>query len=523
MKNPLVFKLQRLFLPVVLLSTALALVYSALNWLLVAKTGWIPLDEDVVDLWLPGALAWILVIVFVQPRMRFLKIHGTRGNLPYLYHFAAVAVIAVPVIMAQRYIWSVTGDVAHIENADLIGSSAPSKYYVADFTCMHLDRPATKSFVSRGRPNNPLNVNFYVLAPVCSTRGESIKKRVWIASHYHQLIDDSASKPAANAAYVEFMRDSVNAFNALDPKQFRYLESIGRNSDRRRYEKTLEEAGNHVTSPIILIPHSEPLERHSSERLAWAAGSFGIGAFIWLAMVLIPALDHRKIHANLEDGKQTKSAPVWPMFLLPRRGNYGLPILLVINIAVFVAMVLSGLGVVSFDRDDLLAWGANFRPAIHGVGVFRLISSQFVHSGMMHLVNNLYGLLFAGIFLTPLVNNWRLIACYLLCGLGGSIASVVVHPATVSVGASGSIFGLFGILLTMDLLGDARMAGARKFVLLNAALFVGLNLLIGAASTGIDNAAHVGGLITGVILGLVLFLSHRFQRAPVSSVPKAGD
>ncbi|HEY6620166.1 MAG TPA: rhomboid family intramembrane serine protease [Steroidobacteraceae bacterium] len=515
-QHPLIFKFRRIFLPVVLLSLVVALVYSALNWMLVAKTGWLPLDEEVVDFWLPGALAWILVIVLLQPRLRFLKLKDTQGNLPILYHIAALAVVAVPVILAQKYIRSVTGDITHIENADLIASSPMSKYYVVESICMHMDPPASKGFFTRGRPNAPLSVNIYVMAPVCSTRGQSDhEKRVWIASHYHRVISNSASKAEINSSYGGFVRDSVSEFNALDPAQFRFLESIGRNSDRRRYEKTLEEAAYSVASPIILIPHSEPFERRSGERLVWAAGSFGVGALIWLVMVLIPTLDRHKIPREPKATGAVKARDGWRALFLPRRSNYGLPVLLAINIAVFVAMVLSGLGVVSFDSDDLLAWGASFRPAIHGLGVFRLISSQFVHGGLIHLVNNLYGLIFAGIFLRPLVNNGRLIACYLLCGLAGSIASVLMHPATISMGASGSIFGLFGILLTMDALGDARMVAARKFILLNAGLFVGLNLLIGATSSGIDNAAHVGGLVTGVALGLVLFLAHRARQSRV--------
>lgn len=177
----------------------------------------------------------------------------------------------------------------------------------------------------------------------------------------------------------------------------------------------------------------------------------------------------------------------------------------------------------SFDRDELLAWGANYRPAIHGLGIFRLITSQFVHGGLVHLANNLYGLLFAGMFLTPVVVNGRLIACYLLCGLGGSIASVLAHPATVSVGASGAIFGLFGILLTLVLFGDTRLAKARKFIFINAGIFVGLNLLIGAATPAIDNAAHLGGLLTGALVGVALFvlnrMSHKSPRASPHEIP----
>src|SRR4051812_37156532 len=87
--------------------------------------------------------------------------------------------------------------------------------------------------------------------------------------------------------------------------------------------------------------------------------------------------------------------------LMPNNQWYALPVLLDINILVYVAMVISGLGVVSFDADDLLNWGANYRPALHGFGLLRLFSSQFVHGGVMHLANNLYGLLRAGIFLGP--------------------------------------------------------------------------------------------------------------------------
>jgi rhomboid protease GluP len=194
-------------------------------------------------------------------------------------------------------------------------------------------------------------------------------------------------------------------------------------------------------------------------------------------------------------------------FLIPRRDAYGLPILLELNILVFVVMLLTSTGAASFDTSQLLAWGANYRPSLHGLGLFRLISSQFIHASILHLLNNMYALIFAGIALAPITRKVGLIACYLLAGLGGSVASAVVHPATVSVGASGSIFGLFGVLLTLLALQDERVAQMRSFILVNVLIFVGLNLLLGSISTGIDNAAHLGGLATGVLLGLGFVLA----------------
>lgn len=517
------FKLRRLILPLLLLSFAFTIAYSLLNWLLVAKTGLIPLDEAVVDLWLPVALAWILVIILIQPRLRFLKIRDKRNNLPFLYHFVAVAVVAVPAILAQGYVNTATGDVTHVGNADRIATSPRTQFYVADSICMHLDKPASHGFAAlTGKGGNFLDFDFYVLAPICSTSAESSAPRqVWLGFKYHHSMSNSASDAEKNSVYDSFVRESLNAFNAEDPRRYKYLETLGRNFDRKRYEKTLQLADYRVTAPVILISHLEPFEQRTGDRLMWLLAAFTIGPLVWLIMVMIPSLDQTKIGSAAEptDPARPPPRPSVRGFFVPTRVFYGLPILIDTNIAVFLVMALAGLGVMSFDSDDLLAWGANYRPAIHGIGIFRLIGSQFVHGGLIHLVNNLYGLLFAGLFLTPVAINGRLIACYLLCGLGGSVASVMAHPATISVGASGAIFGLFGILLTLVLLGDARLAKARKFIFINAGIFVGLNLLIGAATPAIDNAAHLGGLLTGALLGVVLFVIHRFQSSGVASQP----
>ena len=517
-QEAIVFKLRHLGLPVVLLSLAFTLVYSFLNWLLVARSGWIPLDEDIVDLWLPGALAWILVIVLIQPRLRALKLKDKRGNLPILYHMAAVAVVAAPVVIAQGYVRTATGDLTHVDDADRIATSPSSKFYTADHVCMHLIRPVSKPFVTvSGRHNETLNFDLYVIAHICSNRGAYVhEERVWIGSHYHRNITNSMANSAKEEAFKSFVRESLDAFNAEDPEKYRFLENLGHNLDRKRFEKTLQEYAYNQPAPVILIGHTEAFEERTGSRLKWALIAFPCLSVVWLGLVMIPALDRS---AKGSESKQTPPGvstldSSWRNIVLPRRVNYGLPILIDINVIMFIVMAMSGLGVVSFDRDDLLAWGANFRPLIHGFGALRLVTSQFVHGGLIHLVGNLYGLLLAGLFLIPVVTNARLIACYLLCGLGGSLASLLAHPATVSIGASGAIFGLFGILLTLLLLNDARFTQVRSAILLNAGIFVGFNLLIGAGTPGIDNAAHLGGLAVGTALGVGLFLVRRF-RAPV--------
>jgi len=178
---------------------------------------------------------------------------------------------------------------------------------------------------------------------------------------------------------------------------------------------------------------------------------------------------------------------------------------------VIAVLGLAGLGVMSFPTDDLVDWGAASRPLIHGLGLLRLVTCQFVHGGLLHLANNMTGFLFAGMCLAPVMRNARLILCYLVCGLGGSIASVT-HSVTVSVGASGAIFGLYAILLVLYGLKDPRIRALGSEVWTTAAIFVGLNLVFGFISPSTDNAAHVGGTLTGLVLGGAVFLIDRPRR-----------
>jgi len=127
----------------------------------------------------------------------------------------------------------------------------------------------------------------------------------------------------------------------------------------------------------------------------------------------------------------------------------------------------------------------------------------------MHLLNNMYGLVIAGLFLNPALPNWRMILCYLITGLGGSIAGAMLHPAIVSVGASGAILGLWGVLVGLALFGDARLAAQKNVILINGAGFAALTVIIGAFTPGIDNAAHIGGFVAGLAVGGAIFLSDR--------------
>ena len=124
----------------------------------------------------------------------------------------------------------------------------------------------------------------------------------------------------------------------------------------------------------------------------------------------------------------------------------------------------------------------------------------------MHLAANMYGLLFVGIFLEPLLGRMKYVGIYLLTGIIASAASLWWNDTVVSMGASGAIFGLYGAFIALILTRVFPKEMGAGF-LVSMFIFVGFNLVMGLIGNGIDNAAHIGGLVSGFLIGLALYPS----------------
>lgn len=189
----------------------------------------------------------------------------------------------------------------------------------------------------------------------------------------------------------------------------------------------------------------------------------------------------------------------------PTEGYFITPILINLNIAIFILMAISGINILLPDNESLIKWGANFRPITLEGEWWRLITNCFLHIGILHLLMNMYALLYIGLLLEPHLGKARFTAAYLLTGIVASIASLWWHDLTISAGASGAIFGMYGVFLAM-LTTNLIEKSARRALLTSIAVFVGYNLLNGMKG-GIDNAAHIGGLIGGVVVGYAYYPS----------------
>lgn len=186
--------------------------------------------------------------------------------------------------------------------------------------------------------------------------------------------------------------------------------------------------------------------------------------------------------------------------------------LLAINIAIFVIMVASGISWITPQTDQVLRWGADYGPYTLSGQYWRLITSMFLHFGIIHIFGNMWCLWSLGQLAEKLIDSVSLLGLYLITGISASLLSLSWDPMRVSAGASGAIFGIAGALISVLYFGKLGLQPASVKKLLGYVVrFAFLNLLFGLQGH-IDNMAHLGGLVTGLVAGL--FLAKTFNVAP---------
>lgn len=176
--------------------------------------------------------------------------------------------------------------------------------------------------------------------------------------------------------------------------------------------------------------------------------------------------------------------------------------LTIINVVVFFILSFGGQ---TEDVYYMLDHGAMYTPLFMQGEYYRIFTSIFLHFGIEHLVNNMITLVVFGYNLEPVLGSVKTAIIFLISGLGGNVLSLITElygasPA-VSAGASGAIFGLTGSLLCLTLIHRGRIGDVTPRGMI---IMVALSLYNGYTSEGVDNMAHIGGLITGILLTLLV-------------------
>ena len=178
-------------------------------------------------------------------------------------------------------------------------------------------------------------------------------------------------------------------------------------------------------------------------------------------------------------------------------------LLIALNVLFFLYLEITGS---SEDAYFMYTKGAMFAPAVLEDGeYYRLLTAMFMHFGIRHIMNNMLVLFVIGDNLERALGHVKYLIFYLLCGIGSNWVSMMAHSTdtmTVSAGASGAIFGVVGGLLYVVTANKGRLEdlSTRQLVIM-----IFFSLYLGYTSTGVDNTAHLSGLVIGIVLAIILY------------------
>lgn len=179
--------------------------------------------------------------------------------------------------------------------------------------------------------------------------------------------------------------------------------------------------------------------------------------------------------------------------------------LVAVNALVFAVMLARGVSLFNPTPDQAIAFGADFGPLTLNGQWWRLVTSMFVHFGLIHIGLNMWCLWNLGLASEVLLGRFSYLLAYFASGIFGSIASIYWHPMAAGAGASGAIFGLAGVLVTFVYLKKTPAhLRINPNMLGSLGTFILFNLVYGQAIPGISNAAHIGGLVMGAAVGALL-------------------
>ena len=239
----------------------------------------------------------------------------------------------------------------------------------------------------------------------------------------------------------------------------------------------------------------------------------------------LPPLSFKKIcqwcvqHEAAQRGEESGNVPQ-PVITRPwvRRSESSITLTQVIfgaNIAVFLATALASGSAINISGEVNFHYGANFGPYTLSGEWWRLLTYMFLHGGAMHIFFNMWCLWDLGRLCESLYGRWTFAGIYLITGVSGGLASIAWNPRVLSVGASGAIFGLAGALIASFYLGEFSLPRvAISGTLRSLVIFAVFNLGFGQLFGGIDNACHIGGLVSGLALGALIA-----RLAPQSDAP----
>jgi len=473
-----------------------------LNWFFVIKTNHYFVQEMVINTFIPGILAGIALMIWINPGLSVLRRTQKGSTLRMVYQVIALSAMVIPTLFAQYYMHASLGKLTVFDDSTQVQQTDVTKYY--QFKHFYVDKSAMSiypSFEISGKRHEEFSMTLSIAMPIYTDKSQAVS--AWLGESWHKTIGNHPTEIEKEKQFHLFLKKTLVELEKSDLNHPGYLERADHLHGFNLLQKAMQKNPKYIPGKSFLfIAYSTPY----SERAEDYKNSFKLSIILlgglWLLLVIFSKQDAVALGAS-----KNISIKKYAFFKqLSQTKYYPITIFLIgINCLEYLIMFFKDLNLNGFDAEELLFWGANFRHlTVEQHEWWRLLTSMFLHNGFFHLLPNMGALYFCGIFLEPLIGKIKYLVVYLVTGVVAGCVSLWWHEATISIGASGAIFGLFGVLIA--LLAEKNSLTVfteRSAILIQFAMLATLGLLTGLMGF-VDNADHIGGFVCGLCIGLML-------------------
>lgn len=508
----------KVFLPILSIALFAIGIYSLLYYFLIVKYQLFEPKTILILFIFPVLIIGLITYLFVRSRINFLNFTNDKRKEGFYYIYFLT--FTVSFILLQHYIDVKGGKLTQVDNPNEINIETKTRFYKIKkfelikepFICMWVSRQVT------GRYGTDLQVKVSFICPMGEMFDDEnalppFNHKIWFGKKYTETFNYKKSKTAGGIKEIDgYISACTRIFLRDNFGQSHYFSRVLNSDEKDDYMLALERLpfSNGLSKEIIILKEEEGVyASRGKNTLRWTIGVFISGVLLLYLFLYNKKIKKDKLISfrNLTPNERIKNSMGLLMYLVPNQKIAVTPILIDLNLLMFIIMVSGGVSFFNPSMPDLVRWGALLKPAVLGGEWWRIFTSMFMHSGIIHLLYNMIALGFIGLFMEVELSKVEYLSFYLITGIVAALVSLGFNDNSVAVGASGAIMGMYGVGISMILAKDKNKNKKREiknFMILGILAIIIPTLLMGFV-TNADNAAHIGGLFCGFILSSIYF------------------
>jgi rhomboid protease GluP len=413
---------------------------------------------------------------------------------------------------AQSYLYQSSGELKLVSLPSEINNVEKSQFYKIQHYILNEQKIGSHfSQNVSGKNNSSLNFNYSYVFPVLDSKIEYENKisNVWFLKSFTKQINNRLSDAEKEIKYNAFQEQCIHEILNINFNSIKYFERVPKSKKQKLALRAIGSKvpivldRDDVNFPIIIEPVTDDFEDRIGNKLAWLFVSFLITTVVFSLLLLWPTYDERS-HKKIINGTYRRKDELKEFlnFFIPKKDHFITTIILDINIILFLVILYWNYNYDIPEYLNFLNWGGSRRyEVLEESEWWRLLTNIFIHGGFLHIVYNSIGFVLVALLLEPMLGRIKFLTYYLICGVFASVFSIIYYQNILSIGSSGAVFGLFGIIIYKEWIASKNRNN--NFVLYYFGGYALISIAIGLTQNNVDNAAHIGGFLTGLFLGYI--------------------